>query len=270
MSSDIKNPFVSVVIAVYNGAKTLPATLACLTKQTFRDFEIILVNDESKDDSEKIIHNFSQAHPQITLQYITQKNKGLGGARNTGMRHARGEVISLLDQDDIWYPKKIEEIARVFQQSPEVSFVTHHLQRRVAGQLKDELKCDFMAGNVFHKLLFHGNYFCGSAMSFRKNLLQTLGYFSEGKKEFDLSEDYDYWLRAAAKRYRFHVIPRVLGEYIVHSSNFSKNKLMMFRNEWNIVKEHYQKRPSKHWLDPLCLCKRRGKILAREILARVA
>lgn len=257
------DPTFSVVIAVYNGEATLPATLESLTRQTFQNFEIILVNDASQDASEKIIREFAEKNPQLSIQYVVQENRGLGGARNTGMRRARGRYISLLDQDDLWYPAKLEKIAGAFHFHPEISFATHPLYRRVHGAITDELECHFMGEAPFRRLLFDDNHFCGSAMSFRKNVLDRIGFFSEDRRRFHLTEDYDYWLRAAALGLKFFVLEEVLGEYVVHAANFSKNRRMMLANEWRVVSQHYGQRPAPRLLDPLHLAKRRAKICAR-------
>lgn len=260
-------PAFSVVIAVYNGAATLPATLECLARQTFKNFEVVLVNDASQDASEKIIREFAEKNPQLSIQYVVQENRGLGGARNTGMRQAKGLTISLLDQDDLWYPAKLEKTAQAFEDRPEISFVTHPLYRRVNEAITDELECGFMIENIFRRLLFDDNHFCGSAMSFRKNVLDRIGFFSEDRNRFHLTEDYDYWLRAAGRGLKFFVLEEVLGEYVVHASNFSKNRRMMLANEWRVVSQHYRTRPARRWLDPLFLAKRRAKICARYALS---
>lgn len=260
-------PVFSVILPVYNGASTLSRTLECLVQQTFQDFEIVLVNDGSSDRSEAVIQNFIESHPQVTVQYISQKNKGLGGARNTALKEAAGSYFALIDQDDIWYPKKLERVLALFEQRPEISFVTHRLRRRVNGVLGDVIYSDSVEGDLFRKLLFDTNFLCGCAMSFRKAVIEKIGAFTEDRQLFHLSEDYDYWLRASASGLQFHLIEEVLGEYVIHAKNFSKNRQGMFRNEWHVVREYYKKRPLRKWWDPLLLGKRRGKILARQTLA---
>lgn len=259
----------SVVIAVYNGASTLESTLNCLVCQTHQNFEIILVNDESSDHSERIIRQFIAVHPELRVQYIQQKNRGLGGARNSGIRQAQGRVIALLDQDDRWTSDKLEKIHRVYTANPAVAFVTHHLLRRVNGQITEALQCRGLTGDVYGSLLFRGNYFCGSAMSFKREVVDRIGYFSEDRAKLHLAEDYDYWLRAAATGLRFHVVEEALGEYVMHESNCSANRAHMYEKEWCIVLAHYRSRPVRHWTDPLRISKRLGKVFVRKMLTRV-
>lgn len=259
----------SVVIAVYNGEETLPATLQCLAEQTHKNFEIVLVNDASQDQSEKVISDFCKRHPELPIQYHVQENKGLGGARNTGIRRAQGCFVSLLDQDDLWVPSKLEKVGQIFESRPEIDFVTHHSFRRVAGRITEELRCDFMTPDVFRKLLFMDNHFCGSAMSFRKLVVKKIGFFSEDRQQFHLTEDYDYWLRAAACGMKFHVLEESLGEYVVHKKNFSHNRRLMLLNERRVVMKHYRSRCERRWSDPFSLAARRAKMWARETWAKV-
>lgn len=260
-------PVFSVIIPVYNGALTLPQTLDCIVQQTLHDFEIVLVNDGSADQSEDVIQSFRKAHPQLKTKYLSQKNKGLGGARNTALRAACGVFLALIDQDDIWYPNKLEAVLAVFNNQPEISFVTHRLYRRVHGRIREVVYSDSLNGCLFRKLLFNTNFLCGCAMAFRRDVLEKIGYFTEERELFHLSEDYDYWLRASAAGLKFHLIPEVLGEYVEHAGNFSSNRQKMFRNEWNVVRGHFKTRPLRKFWDPLLLVKRKGKILARQTLA---
>jgi len=260
-------PTFSVIIPVYNGGLYLLETLECLCKQTYQNFEIVVVDDGSTDQSGEVVKNFVKTHPNIQLKYIYQKNKGLGCARNTAIKAASGPFLALIDQDDIWYPKKLEKVLAIFETQPDVSFVTHRLYRRVNGNIKEVVYTDSLNGDLFRKLLFDTNFLCGCAMSFRKEVLERIGHFTENREFFHLSEDYDYWLRASAAGLKFHLIEEILGEYTVHIGNFSNNRRMMFRNEWNVVWEHYKTRPVRKLRDPLLLGKRKGKILARQALA---
>jgi len=102
----MKKPTVSVVIPIYNTAKFLPRCLDSVLNQSFQDFEIIAVNDESPDNADKILAQYAKRHPSIKI--ITQKNGGLAAAKNTGLGHARGEFVYFLDSDDFIHPQLFE------------------------------------------------------------------------------------------------------------------------------------------------------------------
>lgn len=95
----MNNPLISVIIPVYNGGKYISNILQCLQKQTLQDFEVIFVNDGSKDNSKNLLENYCQQHND-QYSVITQENKGVSAARNNGIKHAQGEYICFIDVDD--------------------------------------------------------------------------------------------------------------------------------------------------------------------------
>ncbi len=108
-------PRVSVIIPAYNTAHYIEATLESVLAQTFPDYEVIVVNDGSPDTPalERVILNY-----ESRIRYIKQENRGLAGARNTGIRLARGEFLAFLDSDDIWLPDFLAEQLKFFAQTP--------------------------------------------------------------------------------------------------------------------------------------------------------
>lgn len=98
-------PKVSVVIPAYNAMSYLPETVASVLNQTFEDYEVIVVNDGSKDDIKIWIAQLADTR----IKLISQENQGLSGARNTGIAHAQGEYVAFLDADDLWAPTKLEK-----------------------------------------------------------------------------------------------------------------------------------------------------------------
>ena len=97
-------PRVSVVIPLYQTERYIAKALRSVIDQTFADFEVIVVDDGSRDGGPQIARDWRD--PRVRV--ITQENRGLAGARNTGIRHARGELVALLDADDLWEPTKLE------------------------------------------------------------------------------------------------------------------------------------------------------------------
>ena len=108
MTDKTHTPAISVVIPVYNVEKYVGKCLLSLMEQTFRDFEVIAVNDGSTDDSGKILHHFADRYDRITV--IDQKNMGMSQARNAGMKLARGEYLAFVDSDDYVAPTFLEEL----------------------------------------------------------------------------------------------------------------------------------------------------------------
>jgi glycosyltransferase involved in cell wall biosynthesis len=112
------SPKVSVVIPVFNGERFIGAAIRSALGQTFRDFEIIVVDDGSTDQTEKIVRQFSDR-----VAYHRQQNRGAGAARNLGVMSASGEWIAFLDADDIWYPQKLAVQFEAVAMNPAIAFV---------------------------------------------------------------------------------------------------------------------------------------------------
>ncbi len=111
------SPLVSVVIPSYNQAEFLPATIRSVLDQTYQNFEIVVVNDASPDDTDEVMKQFND--PRI--KYIVhEKNQRLPATRNSGMRASQGEIIALLDADDLFHPKKLEEHVKFLSMHPEI------------------------------------------------------------------------------------------------------------------------------------------------------
>ena len=99
-------PYASIVVPAYNAAATLSDTLLSLTSQTYRDIEIVVVDDGSTDSTASVARSFAARDNRIRL--VRQANRGLAGARNSGVAAASGEVVGFCDADDLWLPEKMD------------------------------------------------------------------------------------------------------------------------------------------------------------------
>ncbi|EJQ45586.1 Uncharacterized protein BWINRASL_05258 [Bacillus mycoides] len=103
-----QNQLVSVVIPLYNAEKYIEETLQSILDQTYKNIEVVIVDDGSKDKSTSIVKNIEEQYP-TQIKYVHQKNQGVSVARNTGIENASGTYIAFLDSDDLWHPQKIEK-----------------------------------------------------------------------------------------------------------------------------------------------------------------
>src|SRR5579864_8740685 len=111
-------PQVSVVIPAYNAARFLGDAIQSVLNQTYSNFEVVVVNDGSTDDTESVVRSFGDR-----LFYVKQANKGVSAARNEGIKRARGQYVAFLDSDDVWLPTKLAEQIPFLEQNPEVGLV---------------------------------------------------------------------------------------------------------------------------------------------------
>jgi len=248
----------SAIIPVYNGKKYLEKALASIVGQTCSDYEIVIVNDGSPDNSDQVIRDFIKQNSRIKIIYIKQKNKGLGGARNTAIRNSSGAILSLLDQDDFWYPRKLEEIRVVFEQDKETMLVCHDEDVYEGGRIITTYHYGSKNPQLFRQLLYADNCLSPSAVSFRLSVVDKIGYFSEDVKKMHFVEDYDYWLRIAANDLKMHFIAKPLGGCGFHAQRCSTiDAEGMCRRLLNVLEYNYRKYSTKTWRDRLLMDKRR-------------
>ena len=204
-------PAISVVIAAYNHGKYVDKAIRSVLDQTFGDFEIIVLDDGSTDNTREIVSSFSDER----IRYHYQPNSGLpASGRNKGMSLSSGAYISLLDGDDFWYREKLQKSKQALDDMPEAGLVCHNeaivhddkvLRYTSYGPYRDDM---------YRQLLFEGNRLHSSAVTLRREIFFNDGFkFSEDRRLFTI-EDYEYWLRLS-RRYRFYFLPDVLGCYRV-------------------------------------------------------
>ena len=234
----------SVVIPLYNGAKFIEATLDSVLAQTYKDYEIILVNDGSPDNVEDVVKEYISEHKEVSFMYKKQENRGLGGARNTAIRQATGEIIAILDQDDIWYSDKLERIVEMYKRNTAIDIICHSQNIRSSGRITRVFRPEPIKDDTYRQMLFANrfadNIFSTSAVVFKKAIIDKIGSFSQDRTNMHFVEDYDLWLRMAQAGYGFYSSDEILGECSKHDSNFSKELDTMLNGELWVLKKHYK------------------------------
>jgi len=233
MKNDVS---VSIVIPAFNAADFITKTLDSVKAQTFKDYEIIVVDDGSPDNTKEIVDNYIHNHGLVG-QCIRQENKKIAGARNTGIKLARGEYIALLDHDDLWYTNKLQVVMNEFKLHPEVDLISHNLFMVKDGKKKGVLKTGPASSNMYEKLLFTRSLLTPSAVVFKKSKALEIGGFRENY-EFVTVEDYDFWMRLS-KVAKFYFIKEILGEYIIVETGASKKIEYHHENIIFLLKDHF-------------------------------
>ena len=211
-----KPPFFSVVIPTYNCAELLNRSLSSVFSQTYQDFEIIVIDNSSTDNTQKVLKNISNQK----LRVIRVNNKGIiGYSRNKGIDSARGEWIAFLDSDDVWRPKKLERVKDEINNNPNVILVCHDEWCVVYGERKNRLKYGPAGKDLYERLLFKGNCLSTSAVCLRRDVAIETSGFSE-RNDYYSAEDYEYWIRLSQIGESFF-INEILGEWHIHDNNGS-------------------------------------------------
>ena len=231
-------PDFSVVITVYNKGAFIGQAIESVLNQSYRNFEIIIVDDGSTDTTKNVIHSFSDNR----IRYIYQENSGLPAcARNAGMMLARGSYIALLDGDDFWHRNKLYECKKVLDTNKDISLVCHNEYVLYDGKILRHTSSAPYAEGMYFRLLFNGNCLYPSAVVIRRSIFFDDGFnFSEEKNLFTV-EDYEYWLRLS-QRYEFYLLPDILGYYRVseggiYLTNIDENT----KNMLDLLERHFNK-----------------------------
>lgn len=182
---------ISVIIPTYNRKHTLARAIDSVLIQTYKPYEIIVIDDGSDDGTSDWINN---KFPSIRL--IQQPNLGVSSARNKGVYESRGDWIALLDSDDEWRPNKLERQIRYLKNNSKILFChTNEIWIRNGIRINQGKKHQKYGGMIFEKCLDMCRISPSSSL-FHKKILNDVGYFDES---LNVCEDYDLWLRVTSK-----------------------------------------------------------------------
>jgi len=215
---------VSVIIPAYRAAESIAATLDSVLAQTFQDYEVIVVNDGSPDSEnlEKALQPYRDR-----ILYLRQENQGPGGARNTGIRMARGRYVALLDCDDMWDPQHLAAQLAVLEADPTIDMV--YADARIIGDVPEAGRtvmesCPSAGAVTFERLVTRQCtvHICVSVC--RRETLLRAGLFDSA---FRGTEDIDMWMRIARQGGRIAYQRRVLGSYRRQAGSLSSDRVSM-------------------------------------------
>lgn len=224
-------PKISVQICCYNSEKYLDATIRSILAQSFKDWELVIVNDGSTDSTEKIIKGYMNADSPIT--YLYQENKGFAYARNKAIEHSSGEWIAILDHDDLWVPDKLSIQNESLKKHPEakIHFSNSEWFRDSGEIIKKNVKEDrFATGlipDAFSKLVTEGCFIDSETVLINKKALVECGGFNE---KYSYIVDYDIFVKIAGRYDHLYYENKVLAKWRVHSLQASQSmKEVMFK-----------------------------------------
>lgn len=210
-------PTVSVVMAAKNYARFLPTAVESVVAQTLPDWELVIVDDGSTDDTALVVRSCFADH---RIRYVPSDRLGQSRAKNLGVGLTRGEYVAFLDADDAWQPAKLERQLLALKENPDagVCFTRRILIDEAGDPLPQQPRRDPMpSGRVLNEL-FLRNFVCFSSVMVRRQVFDHVGGFDP---EWDLSIDYDLWLRAA-RHHGFVAVDDDLVRYRTGHGNLSK------------------------------------------------
>jgi glycosyltransferase involved in cell wall biosynthesis len=215
-------PRVSVILPCYNGARWISQAIESVLAQTFKDFELIIVDDGSTDKSKEIISSYLY---DKHVHYIYQENRGFSGALNRGIRESRGEFIGFIGQDDLYMPNKLQVQVKYFDEHKDVDLVhSNYCSIDSSGRIimvRDVKIPRFPSREKLIKYLFINNFIGFETALVKRECFDEVGLFNERMTGFS---DHDIWLRIAGK-FNIAYIDLPLVKKREHELQLSKTRI---------------------------------------------
>jgi len=225
-----QQPLVSVIIPVYNGARYLRAALESVFAQTYRPFEVIVVDDGSIDDSGVIAQSFSD------VSLMRQENQGVAAARNHGIEAAQGDFLAFLDQDDLWTPEKLKLQIEYLLNHQDLGYTLTQQQyflepgTTLPAWFRKELLTSIHTGWVLGTLVV------------RRTAFEQVGNFATG---YSAANDSDWFFRAKAADIPMAVVPELLLLKRIHDTNDSARAKEILSELLKVVKTSLDRQRSQ-------------------------
>jgi teichuronic acid biosynthesis glycosyltransferase TuaG len=238
----MNDSLISIIMPVYNGERYVSEAIESVLSQTYQNFELIIVNDGSTDNSKTAIDPYLK-DPRI--RYFEQNNAGVAAARNTAIKESQGEFIGFLDQDDIWHPTKLEIQINFLENHQDISlvysdYIIYNEIERSNSSISDLDPIDFSQCDLIS--IFSQNRIGVLTVLLKKKCLIDSGLLDTQLKGTD---DYELWLRLVLD-YKYQYISQPLATYRWHGENASNNKLKMMEQEANAISSFLKKRPDAY------------------------
>lgn len=221
---------ISVITPTYNRARFLPAAVASVLSQTFGDFELIIVDDGSEDNTPDVLKPFLADR---RVRYVYQENQGQSHARNLALKQATGDFIAFLDSDDVWAPDKLEKQLAVFRANSEVDIV--HGDEAIINEQGSVVSLQNMrrySGRITRYLLADNSVSITTALV-RRRCFDEMGGFDTS---VGVADDYELWLRFSA-RYCYQYEPGIVASYRVMADQISSDKRRRYAANERIIQQ---------------------------------
>jgi glycosyltransferase involved in cell wall biosynthesis len=233
-------PRVTAIVPAYNASAYLKAALDSVLRQTYSDWEVVLVDDGSTDNTRAVAEAAAPAFGG-RLNYIYQTNRGLSAARNTAIRAAQGEFLALLDSDDVWRPRRLELGVAMMDKDPGLGLVHGKVARiNPAGEFIEYPPSpprEYLDGKIARLIYTRRAHVLCPTTLFRKACVDAVGLFDE---QMRATEDRDLWFRIA-ELYRVGYIDEVIADYRISPNSMSKDDKRMLTAQTQFIEKHLRR-----------------------------
>ncbi len=236
------NSLVSIIIPTFNTGKYIKEAVDSAINQTYKNKEVIVVDDGSTDNTKEILDIYIQDNK---IKYIYQENRGLAAARNTGIRNSKGNFLSFLDADDLYCPEKIKKQVEISTNTP-----GFNIAYCVAGHFFNDDKENVytfknkpVAGDQLKKLS-KGNFINVNTAFVNRRIVENI-LFDENLRT---SEDWDFWIRASFSGYKFLFHNDILVLTRIRKDSLQSNFVLQKKNDIYVLKKNFGKAPLKFYI----------------------
>jgi glycosyltransferase involved in cell wall biosynthesis len=220
---------VSIITPSYNSEKFIAQTIESVLNQTYREWEMIIVDDQSTDNSVKLIDSYVQKDTRIKC-IVLEENSGPAVARNRAIEEAKGRYIAFLDADDLWMPQKLEkQIAFMQRENIALSYTGYYRFEESAEKLKDEITVPLKVD--YHELLKQNIIGCLTAVYDTKLLGKVTMPLIRKRQDFGL------WLKILKEVPYAYALQEPLAYYRIHTDSISSNKIVSSKYNWKLYRE---------------------------------
>lgn len=227
---DLKQPLVSVIMPAYNAEKYIEKAIMSVVNQTYTNWELIVIDDGSKDSTSEIVEKLAKKDKRITF-YANERNMGVARTRNRGFDLAKGEYVALLDSDDIWLEEKLEKQIGVAQKTGvDIIYCSYGMIDENDVKIHD----DFIVPDKtdFEKMLVKSVISCSTAL-----LSDKIFKKYKFRQEY-YHEDYALWMELLMDEFQAEGCTEVLAQYRQIKGSRASNKLKSAKNRWIIYREY--------------------------------
>lgn len=223
----MSNALVSIITPTYNCAKFIGKTIESVLKQTYTNWEIVIVDDASTDNTEEIVKQYNDKR----IKYIKLKqNSGADVARNIAIEEAKGKYMAFLDSDDLWQPDKLEKQIKFMEQNNYNITATDYEQIDEEGRILNRIIK--AKEKVDYNSMLLSNSVGNSTIMYN---VENIGKFKV--PNIKKRNDYALWLQMLKKEKYIYGIPEILMQYRVRSNSISRNKLNLIKYQWQLYRE---------------------------------
>ena len=228
MASSYKTSMISIIMGIYNCAKTLPEAVNSILSQTYDNWELIMCDDGSSDGTYKVALEYKEKYPDKIVLLKNEKNMGLNYTLNRCLESVRGEYIARMDGDDLSLPMRFEQEVNFLDKNPDYAIVSTPM---IYFDEKGEFRWGEGKGEPDPKRLAYGTIFCHAHCMVRKEAYEAVGGYTVANNRLRV-EDWDLWIRMYEKGYKGFILKEPLYKMRDDRNAYSRRKYRYRINEF--------------------------------------